>query len=278
MDEQEAEVTTEQEEQHSGPSEQEIQAQQAEEDRARLSGWTPKNNFRGDESRWVDAKTWNERADNLMPILKATNRRLEDELGATKKELSALQKTLKQVVQVNERVSEREYNRALDTIRKEQAKAVSDGDSDRFMELERQKDQLERPEKIEFSERQEQAAAPDDFVREWDSKNTWFQTDMELRRYAMGVAQDLQARGEKDAKRILEEVEKETKRVFAHKFSRQSERTVDSGGDRPAPKKSGKKGYDDLPKDAKNQCDKLVKDVPGYTREQYIKDYFEGED
>lgn len=36
-------------------------AEKAEEDRARLMGWAPKDKWRGDPDRWIDAKTFNER-------------------------------------------------------------------------------------------------------------------------------------------------------------------------------------------------------------------------
>ena len=71
------------------------------EERARQSGWTPLEGFKGDPDKWVDADAWNERTDSVMPILKATNLRLEEalettknELGATKQELLNLKKTM----------------------------------------------------------------------------------------------------------------------------------------------------------------------------------------
>ena len=41
---------------------------------------------------------------------------------------------------------------------------------------------------------------------------------------------------------------------------------------------TGKKGWSDLPQDAQQQCKSNIENIPGYTREKYIKDYFESED
>ena len=40
---------------------------------------------------------------------------------------------------------------------------------------------------------------------------------------------------------------------------------------------SGKKTWNDLPPEAKHQCTNLLAQIPGYTKEKYLKDYFEGD-
>lgn len=45
---------------------------------AKTLGWSPKEEFRGDKSRWTDAKTFAERAEKLTPVLRENLRRLAE--------------------------------------------------------------------------------------------------------------------------------------------------------------------------------------------------------
>lgn len=248
-------------------------------DRARLTGWAPKEEFRGDPEKWVPAEEWNRRTDEIMPILKSTNQKLESELTSTKTELQNLKKVVKQMADVNNKVSEKEYQRALETIRKEQRAAVENSDGEKWEELEKQKDTLEKPQGFEIPETQ----SPEDDVQkkqaEWMDKNTWCSPENpEMYGYAQYVANTLVSKDGEPKIEHLDEIEKQVKEKFPDKFSnkRRENPSVDSG-DTP-PEKAGKKnGYDALPKEAKEQCDKLVKEIPGYTKEQYVQDYFEGD-
>jgi hypothetical protein len=79
----------------------------------------------------------------------------------------------------------------------------------------------------------------------------------------------------------LESIGTAVKRAFPHKFSnpnRKAAASVDAGANRGGgPGRLKGKTYNDLPADAKAHCDKLVTSVPKYTKEKYVKDYFEGE-
>jgi hypothetical protein len=42
-----------------------------------------------------------------------------------------------------------------------------------------------------------------------------------------------------------------------------------------APRRTGAKGYSDLPSDARQMCDELCRDMPKLmTRDKFVKDYF----
>lgn len=258
-----------------------------EEARARATGWTPKEEFRGDPDRWVDAEKWNKRADELMPILKANNKKLVEDLesansklGATESEVSELKKTLKRMADASAKVSEREYSRALETIRKEQAQAISEGDAGRWEELEKQKDSLEKPEKIDISETP--IEDPGKAQREFMERNPWYDAPGKeaMTGYAYKKASELQANGITDPAKQLKMVEDAVKQAFPDEFNNKRRQTqaVEGDSSKPEKKSSGKKGYDDLPAEAKTACDNFVKTIKGYTKEQYVKEYFSEEE
>jgi len=55
------------------------------ETKAKAMGWSPKDEFRGDPDRWVDAETYVRRGEEFIPFLRANNKKLEEELGAQAK-------------------------------------------------------------------------------------------------------------------------------------------------------------------------------------------------
>lgn len=234
----------------------------AEETQARLTGWTPKEEFKGNAERWTDAATWNKKADELMPIMRANNRRLETDLGTTKQELAQLKRTMAQIVATNETISQREYDRALATIRKGQKEAIDSSDGDAFQALEQQKENLQknRPAKI----------AGDTDADLFNQNRTlfhqrnanWYQKDMELTDFADVVGQRLAREGVAEALQF-EKVETEVKKKFPHKFGNQrtGEQTVDSGTFGTTPTKPTKESYTAMPSDAKAACDAAVKSI-----------------
>lgn len=88
---------------------------------AREHGWSPKEEFKGDASRWVDAETFMKRADDMMPLLKATNRRL-------KADLDSLKKDLKRATAHFEGAEKRAYDRAKTELEAKIEEAVESGD------------------------------------------------------------------------------------------------------------------------------------------------------
>lgn len=88
---------------------------------ARQHGWTPKEEFKGDPSRWVDATTFVERADQVMPLLKKQNEHL-------KREMEGLKKDIRRASEHFSKAEERAYNRALAELTAKQDAAAEVGD------------------------------------------------------------------------------------------------------------------------------------------------------
>ncbi|MDE2106523.1 MAG: hypothetical protein KGL39_55425, partial [Patescibacteria group bacterium] len=57
------------------------------EERAGAMGWVPQEKFRGDPEKWVDAETFVQRGEQVMPILKHNNEKLQAEIASLKGEL-----------------------------------------------------------------------------------------------------------------------------------------------------------------------------------------------
>ena len=64
------------------------------EQRAKDMGWAPREEWRGDPERWIDAEQFVHRGEEILPILRSTNRKLQDEVTALKNEVSATKTAL----------------------------------------------------------------------------------------------------------------------------------------------------------------------------------------
>jgi len=246
------------------------------EDRARLTGWVPEGEFKGDPERWSDAETWNNRTDEIMPILKSTNKRLETELGATQKEIVQLKQTMKKMAVASETITKRAYDKAVETIQKEQKSAINEQDGEKWEELEKQKKELEesKPEKVDTSQLDKPVYSQ--LQNDFFSRNaSWYGVNKEMTAVAYAKATEMANQGASDEVQLAE-AEKRVKEMYPEMFenSRRSEETVSIGEKQP--KKPGKKSsFESLPQEAKDMYVALKRDDPDYKKEQYLKDYLD---
>jgi hypothetical protein len=237
------------------------------ESEARKHGWTPKEEFRGDANKWVDAETFVKRADEVMPFLQKQNK-------ALKREIDDLKRTMKQAQEFYTKAEKRAYNQALADLEARHADAVETGDvaaakkvmaDMRSLESEFTLDAPTINAEPEFDEKAARAE-----LAEWVEKTGWYGPDESRTKYAdmqadlMGPAKDWPG----GQKAWLAELEQRVDR----KFTAPKPSVANPGGSRPGAR-GGSKAYADLPADAKRQCDRFVKMIPGFTREQFCKDY-----
>lgn len=233
---------------------------------ARDLGWRPAEEFPGDQKRFVDAKTFVERADTMMPIIKADRDKL-------KREMAEMKRTMAQYAKHAEGAEQRAYERARKDLEARHDEAVEAGDVAGAKRALNEMRDLPAPQKAPEPETIDPAQARKE-LNAWVEANDWYVLDDAKRRYAdmqadlMGPAQDWQ--GGQQA--WLDELGNRVKRKFADR----PVNPVNPGGNRDVPRGGGK-SYSDLPADAKRMCDRFVKTIPNFTREQYLKDYDWGE-
>ena len=259
-------------------------------ERARIQGWVPKEDFRGDQARWISADEFVKRADHMMPILKSVNKKLEGQVTDLGKKLGDTQGMIEKMVKINEKYTDDFYTSKMAEIKSQKRKAAEDGNFDLYDKLEIQETQITKPEKIEIktpSGKETTIDSPNPVVAEWVDKNkSWWGVDVELTNYAQFLGDQMAKNKDPDATpgreyEFCQKIEKQLKTTFPTKFSNPNRNRSDvdesnlRGGDLP-PDTSGKKGWNDLPADAKQHCNKLLMEIPGYTKEKYLKDYFEG--
>jgi hypothetical protein len=249
--------------------------------RAEMMGWVPKEKFRGNPDGWIDAARFVQRAEQIEPIFQVQLKKYETTIDGLRTELQSSKETMKKLVKMSETIGQREYERAKQDLIKQQMNAVQEGNTEEWARLEGEKEKLEKPEEIKFDDAQHQTQDINNPIfKEWHSENDWYLKDEDATIYANAVGQRIQDPSIPYPE-WLKRVENAVKKAFPHKFEnprRNTAPSVDSSVQAAGvnPNQSKKKTYNDLPADAKAQCNKFV-EKGILTKEQYIKDYFEEE-
>lgn len=251
-------------------------------DRARRLGWRPEEEYSG-KRPWVPADKFIETAENELPVLRENLRRLDNlyvkETTALKNEVTEIKQVLTDFREFSTRAEQRAYEKAKRELLEKRDVAVAHADTETFKAIDKEIAELDNSVKPPAPpERKTDATKPPDdpAIVAWVSENPWFTTDPAMAEYAK--SQDAHLIRTKPGLSITErlaEVKERTRVEFPDKFGnprREQASSVAEPGAQTTRKKGGKT-YDDLPADAKAACDKFVRTIPGYKREDYVKEY-----
>lgn len=226
---------------------------------ARAMGWSPKAEFKGDKSHWIDAKSFVERGEQVMPILKAQNK-------ALLKRMSSMEKTMRQAQEFFSKSEQRGYERAMAEIKAKQRQAVELGDTDAFDEAEAEMAELEREVGRSGKEEPSGADAAEAFI-EFRAENDWYNNNKLLTDYAdlLGRKTPLDKSGmEPDEyfEWIAEQVKDKFQNKYPEAFGLTKKPTAKPRSAVEAPSqvrpRAGSKTAADLPPDAKRQMQRFV--------------------
>lgn len=256
---------------------------------AREIGWTPESDYKGDPAKFVDAKTYLERGQHVLPIVKATNRRLRADLDKTSAELASMREALRQSQETIKAIEEYHTEDVKQKVESARAKllselkaAKSDGNVDREVELTDELTRLNKAETDDAATRKVNGkpVTVDDptkdpeyqrFVQEakdWDKDNEWIVNDPAIYALAQGVTMRLRSEGNRERGRVfLDKVAEETRKELTklrggtRPPGDKAEASRGGGNSRPT-----QKGYNNLPAEAKEACDRFIPKLVGEGR------------
>lgn len=234
-------------------------------------GWSPKDQFKGDPSKWRPADEFVERGKNLLPILQATSKRQA-------REIDELKQSVRQFAEFSSKAEARGAAQAMAALKAQRAEAIAAGDGATFDKADEAIDELKQAQA-----RQAKDQGPNPDYVEWAKSNPWVNTDPQLLAYAEAQGEYLQ-RTQQDLSypELLERVSKAVKKEFPEKFEnprRAAAPSVEGGA--PAARKGGK-SFADMPADARAACERMARN--GYAdkpkeaaefKKQYVAQYFE---
>lgn len=255
---------------------------------ARDIGWQPKDSFRGDPTKWVDADVYLERGQEVLPLVKASNRKLTDQLSRTQGELQETKALLTNALdsiealkEFNSQATRREAKDSRDALVVELKKARENNDVEAEVDISQRITDLngaiKEAEEVKPKTKVEESKPTDDPVftrefKEWGQANPWWGTDE--RKTALAVATGQWMRRHSDYKDLtgrpfLDAVAKEVEGLTGKSNGTDRESTdrvegTRGGGNSSTTGKS--KSYIDLPADAKSTCDRQESRMVGKGR------------
>lgn len=173
---------------------------------AREGGWVPKEEFHGEEHKWVEPGEFLRRGE-LFGAIEAKN-----------KELKAIRETLAQFKDHHSKVQEKAYKQALQDLKAKKKEALIDGDADLVVEVDEQLADV-RNQQAQI-ERQSKEPAPQEEHPEFvafKSKNGWYDTSPSMRNWADGRGVELAKEGRSPSE-VLRTVEQEARKRFPERF------------------------------------------------------------
>jgi hypothetical protein len=245
------------------------------ETRARTMGWLPLEKFEGPKERWVDAETYLKRGEEFLPILKANNRKLADQVNnleqenrSTKEQLKAASEAINELKKFRSTLNKEKAIEQKKEITSAIVQARKDGDLDAEVELtEKLGDvtaaikEADKAPALPTPPAAELSAA----AKEWMGENKWFGTDQRRTGLAMGLANEWKAEGKAlGTKEFFDHVDKEIAKVFDPNASRrESPSKVDGGGSTSHERGGGGRTFADLPPEAQAACKKFATRLVG---------------
>lgn len=255
---------------------------------ARTMGWAPKENYLrdklGPEEAWLPADKYIEKGRSIMPILKANNRKLAEqvnnqgrELNETKAALQAATEAIEELKTFSSTINKERVKEHKTELMSQLAQAKKDGDVEAEVELTDKLSEVNTAIK-EAAKTPVTKAAPvapaggpalTDEAKQWMAENPWFGTDQRKTGYAMGLANEWKAAGKPlGTKEFFEHTDAEMTKLFDQNASRRSGPSkVDSTNNSSGGGGSGEgKTYADLPPEAKAACEKSASRLVGPNR------------
>lgn len=240
------------------------------ETKAQRLGWRPKEEFKGDETKWIDAAEFVKRGEEILPFVQANNKALERSLTEANKQIAKLQTTFKEFGEHHTKTVKAQYERALNDLKAEQAQAAAAGDVEAVQRT---------TEAIVDLGKEVRTDAPDlgaDEAKRAHAKftadNPWFGTDKVMTAAARAIGDQLVEEGVTDPDEQIAEIAKRVKAEFPHKFENPNRRLPGAvEGGTPARRTAGKT-FSDLPAEAKATALRFEK-AGIMKRDEYVKDY-----
>lgn len=230
-------------------------------------GWAPETDWRGDPEKWVDAATFIRQGPEILKsTLKSLDRTIADQSD-----------TMKRMARAQDSIQQKDHASDLATLKAKQREAAGEGDVGAYDAATAEIDALAKtaPAKVE-SNGADRNSVEDPGYQAFLAANSWYgpDGDYEMTLAAEDAAKVISRTYEGAA--LYERITAEMKRKFPDRFGNKERRNaprVEGGGSTNRKPKGGKKGYADLPPDAKAACDNFVAGGKS-TQESYCKTFF----
>lgn len=252
--------------------------------RARKMGWRPKSEYEAsgrDVSKFVSAEEFVRRGEQELPVMRERSRRLEKTVSNLEGKLEEGNKLLRDLIANQKAERDKAVKKAISELTAKRKDASSIGDAEAVEalsgEIEEQKAELKKPVAAEQEQqRQQKADIPQEVIAWAEENKNWFIPGEPEHAVAVafyGKQADTMPEAEK-----LRLTKAEVMRRFPERFGntrRNQPAAVESGngGGGIGRGKPAQKGWSDLPRDAQDIGERLIRMGAIKDKAAYLKDY-----
>jgi chromosome segregation ATPase len=244
-------------------------------------GWLPKEKYLEQgrpEKNWVDAETYVERGEEVLPLLRANNKQLVGQVTELQTKTSELAAQLASANESIEALKDLRTTLNIDKVKKEKTEildsikvAKQEGDvdaevalTDKLTQVNAALKEAEKPAVKTVTTATPPPITPE--AQAWMGKNPWFGTDLGKTGYAQGLAQEWQKAGKKlGTQEFFDHVDAKVAEVFDPNRARReggSKVSETTNSERTDGGTSGR-SFSDLPADAKEAFERQAKKLVG---------------
>jgi len=220
-------------------------------------GWRPRDQFSGSDDEFVDAKEFVSR----QPLF--------DKISQSTREVKELRKQVQALQQHYTAVHETAYKKALTDLKVQRRQALSDGDGERFDQLD---DEIKSVEKQVEQLKEEQPRQPEIHPEfsQWVSANSWYEKVGYMRKFADDLGPQLKAEyPDLPPKAILQKVQDAVRKEFPSKFQNPNRESAPNVADGSSQRRVSKSSFE-LTEQERTIMNTLVRS--GVSKEKYIAD------
>lgn len=248
-------------------------------ERAVRMGWKGPDKFKGDPARFVDADEFVERGEAILPVVRKELEQTQSELASvkareaqTQASLAAAQKAIEEINLRHSVATQKAVEKAREDLKVQLAAASEAGDHIGVAEI---TDQLTKTVAVADAsaavaktvEETPKAWEPSPAMKAWNTDNAWYGTDKEKTDMANAAARLLRISGDTSmGAEFLDKAKAEMEAAYELKHPKQEAVDKVAGGrngDASEVRQGGRKTYNNLPADAKRQCDADARNFVG---------------
>lgn len=260
------------------------QGQDTVEERARLQGWKPKEDYSGDPKNWKPAEEYLKHGDNIAKAQSRKAGELASQIDELKAEMAELKQGNQDFKQFHDQVVQKQNEQRellIKQLEAAQAKAIDEGKGGEAVNLQNQAAELRRQQAAAAAQRPNNLSPEANhqlLMRNWIAENPWYSENPRLRAIADGISVTVRNEVGQNApnEQYLSALRKRVMELAGDDPAFRNARRGDptNVGDEPHSQGggSGERGYDDLPAEAKAACDRMVKTM-GLTVDAYLANY-----
>lgn len=221
---------------------------------AREKGWRPPEEFEGDDKDYVSAEEFIKRE----PLF--------NKIKVQSKELKEMKRTVEAMATHFKKQTELEVRKAIAALKDKRKDAIEVGDVDAVDKIDQEIEQQKQ------AHTTEEVASPPAEITEWVEQNKWFESDNELKEFAIAFNQAYINKHPGDLQKSLVETTKAVKAAYPEKFKnpKREEPPPVSGGGKPASNET-KYSIKNLSQDQKLVYNQMVKQHKVVSHDEFFK-------